>query len=359
MAISVTDHIQPNLEVLFVDDSRTAVALASKMISEKYTVCSARNGEEAWEILENNPAVAMVFSDMHMPIMNGMQLLLKIRKSDNPRIAKLPVVIVTGKSDTEAGRRAAFEIGATDFIGKPFTSLDLLLRVRAHIPQNKRTVANKELGGNLEMLVSPSVFHSLGCQALEYAFEKRTEFSVVFIELSNYADLKEEVGDRNVKQMIISIAVRLTSVIRDEDVATRIGENKFAVLLITENEYADSAIDTMYKNLKKQEFLFNDRIIVPTLDYGQTSVDITDRKTTFQELCARADQSLQKAKTDLQANSGAKFRIPARKYTNKDLDMWAAIKYVIDGEYHLVPEKHKDMLVKCMQSYLAHVNSKK
>jgi len=36
--------------------------------------------------------------------------------------------------------------------------------------------------------------------------------------------------------------------------------------------------------------------------------------------------------------------------------MWAAIKYVIDGEYDLVPDKHKDMLVKCMQSYLDHIS---
>ena len=335
------------------------MALASKMLGEQYIVRSASNGEEAWNIIESNPAVTLVFTDMHMPVMNGMELLIKIRKSDNPRIARLPVVMVTGKTDTEAGRRAVFDIGATDFIGKPFTALDLLLRVRAHTVQpTHRATANKELGGNLEMLVSPSAFHSLGCQALEYAYEKRTEFTVVFIELSNYADLKEEVGDKNVKQMIIAIAVRLSNIIREEDVATRIGENKFAVLLFTENKYANAAAETLYKNLKKQEFLFNDRVIIPVLTYGQASVDVTDKKVTFQEMCVSADQSLQKASSSLPVKNAASSRFPARKYTNKDLDLWAAIKYVIDGEYDLVPEKHKEMLVKCMESYLAYIAPK-
>jgi endogenous inhibitor of DNA gyrase (YacG/DUF329 family) len=54
----------------------------------------------------------------------------------------------------------------------------------------------------------------------------------------------------------------------------------------------------------------------------------------------------------------AKSRFAAKKYSNKDLDLWAAIKYVIDGEYDLVPEKHKVMLVKCMESYLTHIGAK-
>jgi len=292
--------------------------------------------------------------------MNGMELLIKIRRSDNPRIAKLPVIMVTGKSDTEEGRRAVFNIGATDFIGKPFTALDLLLRVRAHMAQpTQRSAGNKELGGNLEMLVSPSAFHSLGCQALEYAYEKRTEFTVVFIELSNYADLKEEVGDKNVKQMIIAIAVRLSKIIREEDVATRIGENKYAVLLFTENRYADETTSTLYKNLKKQEFLFNDRVITPVLTYGQASIDVSDKKITFQEMCATADKSLKAASSSLPVKEDVRSKYIDRQYSNKDLDLWAAIKYVIDGEYDLIPEKHREMLVKCMESYLAYENAKK
>ena len=126
-----------------------------------------------------------------------------------------------------------------------------------------------------------------------------------------------------------------------------------------ENRYAESASSTMYKNLKKQEFLFNDRVIVPLLNYGQTSVDVTNKKFTFQELCVQADQSLKKASSsNVSAVDEARSRFSGRKYSNKDLDLWAAIKYVIDGEYDLIPDKHRDMLVKCMQTYIDHVSMK-
>ena len=72
-----------------------------------------------------------------MPMMNGLELLLKIRKSNDIRLAKLPVVMITGKSDTDAGKQAVFDIGATDFIGKPFDTLDLISRARSHV--NPRT----------------------------------------------------------------------------------------------------------------------------------------------------------------------------------------------------------------------------
>jgi endogenous inhibitor of DNA gyrase (YacG/DUF329 family) len=65
---------------------------------------------------------------------------------------------------------------------------------------------------------------------------------------------------------------------------------------------------------------------------------------------------LKKANSSLPVNDVAKYKFQSKKYSNKDLDMWAAIKYVIDGEYDLVPDKHKDMLVKCMQSYLDHIS---
>lgn len=147
------------------------------MLGKEYVVRTATNGDEAWTTIQDNPAISVVFSDLHMPMTNGLELLIKVRNSDDPRIAKMPVLIITGKSDTTAARRVVFEMGATDFIGKPFDALGLLTRARAHIGQGyKRRDSDEAIGGNLDMLVSPSGFHSIGCQALEFALEKRLSF---------------------------------------------------------------------------------------------------------------------------------------------------------------------------------------
>ena len=123
--------------ILIVDDSATVLAVATKMLEEKYVVVTATNGLDAWEILENNKSVTLVFSDMQMPMMNGLELLMKIRNSEDIRLAKLPVVMITGKSDTNAGKQAVFDIGASEFIGKPFDQMDLISRASAYVnPEN-------------------------------------------------------------------------------------------------------------------------------------------------------------------------------------------------------------------------------
>ena len=59
--------------ILFVDDSKTARKAAEKILSDKYIVHEASNGKDAWEQLKKNPDYAVVFADIQMPEMNGLQ----------------------------------------------------------------------------------------------------------------------------------------------------------------------------------------------------------------------------------------------------------------------------------------------
>ena len=130
---AMTENEEPVDEVLIVDDSPTVIATARKMLEDRYIVSTEKHWKEACDMLQNNLSISIVFTDMQMPVMNGMELLLMIRNSSDSRLATMPVIIVTVKSDTAAGKQAVFNIGATDFIGKPFNALDLLNWARAHI----------------------------------------------------------------------------------------------------------------------------------------------------------------------------------------------------------------------------------
>ncbi|MCW8852255.1 MAG: response regulator, partial [Gammaproteobacteria bacterium] len=96
-------------EILFIDDSKTARAAGNKILSKQYAVDEAVNGKDAWKKLENNPDYAVVFVDLQMPEMNGLQLLKHIRTSPDRRIAQKPIIMITGHSDTHAAMRAVFE----------------------------------------------------------------------------------------------------------------------------------------------------------------------------------------------------------------------------------------------------------
>lgn len=352
-------------EILFVDDSPTVLAMAKKMLGKDYIVRTASNGEEAWKAVEDNPAISVVFSDLHMPTTNGLELLIKIRKSEDPRIAKMPVLIITGKSDTTAARRVVFEMGATDFIGKPFDALGLMTRARAHIGAGyKRRDSDKAIGGNLDMLVSPSGFHSIGCQALEFAFEKKIEFSVIYIEIKNYLDLKNENADKVVKQIVVSIAGRISRLIREEDVATRLGENRYAIISHTDSLHAKLAIERLFNDLNKLEFELQDRKINVDLACGYSIVDCNDNKSSFTDICKQADLSLKNAITAEKSSTITGYSDNKSKTSQllqdhdreERIDLWAAFKYIADGEYQLVPATQVAKVIDVMEKYIEHVN---
>lgn len=112
--------------ILVVDDSRVMRQALNKILRRRYQVVDAPDGMEAWTLLEQNPGIACVFTDLSMPQLDGYGLLQRIRDSDDTRLKALPVVIVTGNEDDEGTRRKAAERGANDVVMKPFRADNVL-----------------------------------------------------------------------------------------------------------------------------------------------------------------------------------------------------------------------------------------
>ena len=363
---AVNDNAEPVDEVLIVDDSPTVLATARKMLEDRYIVSTAANGQEAWEILQNNLSISMVFSDMQMPVMNGMELLLKMRKSNDSRLATMPVVIVTGKSDTAAGKQAVFNIGATDFIGKPFNALDLLTRTRAHIDGrqiNRKRRMSDVVQSEQDLLASPSAFHSVGCQALEYALENNTDFIVVYIELVNYSDIEDLVGEKNAKAIFLMVAKGLGETIRDEDVATRLGKNKLAVMYNLVGDSADDVVKRLVEHMNNLAFEHDSQSLDIDIAFGHESSSGYGKGSTFTEICMRADEKLQTSTGKTVDGAGVGNMMPdlgesifkGFKSRGKKIGLWFALKHVIDNDYEAIPEQHQHDLVQKMKKYIEYV----
>lgn len=348
-------------EILVVDDSATILATAKKMLQEEFTVLTAKDGSEAWDAISKNENIKVIFSDLQMPVMNGMQLLLKIRESDDKRISTLPVIMVTGQSDSPAGKRAVFDIGATDFIGKPFDAMDLLSRARSNSHPKRR--AEDKVDRSQQVFVTPSGFQNVGREALLRSFETKEEFSVVHIRIANIEEIKAEIDSKSVRQIIVSLVKRISSVLREGDVATRIGEDKFAILLYADSYNTRLAVERLCECLKKLVFELNGKTLRKDLIYGYSSADCYDKKTTFVDICKQADIALKDASEIRLGNQVAGYSEPgkaeAKKVKDEAADLWPALTHVVDGDYHLIDEKDVDPLVRRMEAYLAYVKKKK
>lgn len=112
-----------NKTILLVDDSTSIRETVAFFLEEEgYKVIKADNGQNALEKLDGR-SISLVLTDLHMPVMNGIELIKNIRGMDN--YSKLPIVLLTTETLIEK-KKDAKAAGATAWINKPFNKEQLL-----------------------------------------------------------------------------------------------------------------------------------------------------------------------------------------------------------------------------------------
>jgi DNA-binding response OmpR family regulator len=115
------------LTILICDDEKDIVsALEIYLRAEGYDTLAAYNGREALDILRNRE-VQLVLLDIMMPEMDGISVLACIRQESN-----IPVILLTAKSE-DTDKVLGLNVGADDYITKPFNPIELLARVRSQL----------------------------------------------------------------------------------------------------------------------------------------------------------------------------------------------------------------------------------
>ena len=121
------------LHILVVDDDNRIRDLLKDFLSEnEYMVSTAENAEQAKKKLEYIKFDILIL-DVMMPGQNGYELTKDIKKRLN-----VPIILLTAKGEVE-NRIKGLELGAEDYIGKPFEPKELLLRIK-NIIKNKNTI---------------------------------------------------------------------------------------------------------------------------------------------------------------------------------------------------------------------------
>jgi DNA-binding response OmpR family regulator len=114
--------------VLIADDDEDTLALVSIRLEQAgYEVIGAADGKRAYELaVERRPDIAVL--DVRMPLVFGYEVIRRIR--DHDQISGMPVILLTASTDTPAMMRG-FEVGADEYLTKPFNAQELASRVQA------------------------------------------------------------------------------------------------------------------------------------------------------------------------------------------------------------------------------------
>ena len=122
--------------ILVCDDEKDIVsALKIYLESDGYKVFTAFNGKDALEMAAENE-IHLILMDIMMPVMDGITAMVKLRENSN-----VPVILLTAKSE-DTDKILGLNVGADDYITKPFNPVEMLARVRSQIRRYTK------LGGN-------------------------------------------------------------------------------------------------------------------------------------------------------------------------------------------------------------------
>ncbi len=293
-----TEIVKPTKpQILVVDDSKVVRWSISKMLEEKYLVHAAEDAESALALLRAEDDICLVFCDLQMPGMGGHQFLKSIRGDGNPRLINLPIIMVSGEDDTEELKRQLLAEGATDFVRKPFDESVLCGRVAAYVSYQQQVM---RLERDVELdpisgLAGRNYFQLHVERNLTLATRHKTEFTLAVFEVDGYQELLDKLGNKVFFQLLFQIGKRIKNIIRTEDLAARIDQARFGLVLPLTNRVGGRlAVERVSKDIDNMVLKYAGERLGVSVSVGMSLFELGSVLSTH-GLISSAEEALRKA----------------------------------------------------------------
>lgn len=279
--------------VLFVDDSRLMRYAGSKFLADECDLVTARDGEEAWERLNQDDDFELVFTDLMMPIMDGHELIRAVRASSKSRLKQLPILVVTGNEETNA-RNLALSAGATAFIPKPFSADDLTGALRVHLEgelPDARLITNDSdyppESGLLSNVPEPEYYYLRIEQAFSFHMRQNLDLALMHVKLSNYREMKRRFGTAWAEAIMRNLRFFLHRELRQEDSLHRTADDLYSVILMgTQKPGARYLVSRLRRALAGSRVRFASQEVPLSVRFGIQFPDVTSEQSPTQLLAA-------------------------------------------------------------------------
>lgn len=298
-------------KVLVVDDSRLVRVTIRKLLRDEFEVLEAVDGEDGWDIILKNQDLKVILTDAGMPRLDGYELISRVRAFSDTVINKLPMVLITGAEvgQTEL-RQKALELGASDFIIKPFDKAQMIARVRSYVKQDElqrelksteRNLATHATIDPLSKLNNLRYFLRRVTQELAMAERHHASLSLLGIRIDNPERIRDSHGDKTLEKIILWTVNSLSPLLRKEDILTHTNKCEFIVIAPATNRMSAAIFgERVRKNLLQKKYLETTLTIPVSVSMGlinNISDEMGDAEISLQLLRNR----LQKAQ-DLGGN---------------------------------------------------------
>ncbi|MGI9543768.1 MAG: response regulator, partial [Cyclobacteriaceae bacterium] len=241
------------INILVVDDEPVnQTVLANFLISSRFKITPALNGEDALKALESGQKFDLVLLDIMMPKMSGFEVCQKIREKYLPN--ELPVIMITAKnqvSDLVQG----LSTGANDYITKPFSKDEFLARVKTHLNLFKINTAYGRF-------VPHEFLKALGRESImdvRLGDQVEGEVTVFFSDIRGYSTLAETMNPEENFNFLNAYLRRVGPIIKKHNgfVSQFLGDGIMALFRHSAKDALQAAIDIQREvdryNVKRQK----------------------------------------------------------------------------------------------------------
>lgn len=246
-AVFPTDPGRP-ARLLVVDDVPENIHELLEALKDEHRIAVAGNGAKALESVLSDAPPDLVLLDVMMPGIDGFETCRRIKDTAAGR--GIPVIFVTVVDDS-LGKVKGFEIGAADYITKPFDIDEVRARVRTHLElarlrrfledlvaqrtdmlrlseERYRLLAHRD---TLTGLPNRMLFAELLTQAVQRAERNQSRFALLCLDIDNFAVVNESYGHPCGDLLLREVARRLHDLLPQSDAVARIGGDAFNIIL--------------------------------------------------------------------------------------------------------------------------------
>ena len=288
------DERKPLTILVIEDHPDQRDLLAIVLQREGYRVVTAGNGVEAMEKLQKED-VQIALSDIMMPKMDGFELIKAIRSE--PAFKGIYIILITARIQ-EGDRVRGLDLGADDYITKPFSFSELLARVRvgSRVVNYQQNLEYQTQTDPLTGLFNRRAFERKIAEEYERAKRYNHAISVLLLDIDNFKNINDTYGHHIGDMALAKISAILRERTRRSDFPARYGGEEFVLILPeTDEENALQVANKIHYEIRSQMFGTSSTLFSLTVSIGLSSTS-TRPYSDWRQMLQDADQAMYLAK---------------------------------------------------------------
>ena len=222
--------------ILVVEDNELNREMLCAMLEDRYNVLQAENGKEGLEVLqENYRDISIIVLDVQMPVMNGYEFLHAVK--DDDLLKEIPVIVATGSSDIEEEERC-LELGATDFVIKPYKRNIVLKRISniIRLRESASTLKEVEFDDLTGVFTRQAFFHHAQKVLQD---NPDIDFTVAISDIQDFSLVKERYGIKVANDLLLRNVALLRKAQVENYIFGRYDDNQFVVMAPSSGRYVE------------------------------------------------------------------------------------------------------------------------